>query len=283
VVLRVLFNRTECTSYNYLDLLPKMVSKRQTAKYDELSEGDHKDIATIILGWVFFQNMLMKLTPEDYAERVFLKIGKSKNKPAIIRLLFDIVREKSNSVKSPDEFNQTLAREMLDQSMESLINDTRFEQGNQKHSQHYLDSRRMSEVLRFLRDRRVLRHIEGKQDIRKEMHWLPGRIGSHSLDTFNERFRGKPSADLKTDNLERILRLLQKPRARSIVYEALKETNILYEFERFMLSAFYIALKKRKLEESKNILLVQYVMNATSSYPIGEWEIRLVYEQTYEQ
>lgn len=198
------------------------MSERQTARdNEELSEEDYQMITTIVLGWFFLWNVLMKLTPEDYAEKVFLKIGKSKKKPSIIRLLFDIIREKSNLIRSPNEFNQILARKMLDQSEETLVNDTRLKQGNQKHLQHYLDPRRMSEILRHLRDRRVLRHIEGKQAIRKEMHRLPGRVGSHSFDTFNDRFGGKPSADMKTANAESISKLLQKPKARSLVYETL--------------------------------------------------------------
>jgi hypothetical protein len=90
---------------------------------------------------------------------------------------------------------------------------------------------------------------------------------------------------VKSDNVKRISRLLQKPVAQKIVYEALKESNILYEFERFMLSAFYFALKKRKLtDEQKNIILIQIVVNATSSYgPIEDWQARSMYKQTYEQ
>ena len=152
------------------------MSGKKTAKDNEgLTEEDYQTITTIVLGWFFLRNVIMKQTPEDFAEKVFLKIGKSMKKPSIIRLLFDVIREKSNSIKSPDEFNQTLVREMLDQSVDALKNDMRFEQGNHKHLQHYLDSRRMSEVLRFLRDKAVLRHLESKQDIRKEMRRLPGK------------------------------------------------------------------------------------------------------------
>jgi hypothetical protein len=124
------------------------VSEEQTDKdNEELTEVDYQTITTIVLGWFFLWNVIMKQTPEDCAEKVFLKIGNSKNKPATIRLLSDLITEKSNSIKNPDEFNQALAREMLDQSMETFTYDMRFEQGNQKRLEHYLDSRRMSEVL----------------------------------------------------------------------------------------------------------------------------------------
>jgi hypothetical protein len=261
------------------------VSGRQTAKDDEeLSEEDHQTIATIVLGWIFFSNMLMKMKPEDYAERVFLKIGKSRKKPATIRLLFDLIRETSNSVKSPDEFNQALTREMLDQSIEAVEMDNGSHLSYQEHLRRYLDRRRMSEILQYLRDRRVLRHLRGKQAIQKEMHRLPGRVASYSYDTFNERFGGKPSADVKTDNVERISKLLQKPRARSLVYDALKKTNILYNCESFMLAAFFIALKRSKRRNmNKNISLVRVIMKAVNSASLETWKIKSLLNHTVNQ
>jgi hypothetical protein len=228
--------------------------------------------------------MLMKMKPEDYAEKVFLKIGKSKKKPATIRLLFDLIRETSNSVKSPDEFNQALTREMLDQSIEAVEMDNWSHLNNQEHLLRYIDRRRMSEVLQYLTDRRVLRHIRGKQAIRKEMHRLPGRMGRHSFDTFGERFGGQPSAYMKTTPVERINRLLQKPQARNLVYTVLKGTNILYEREWFMLSAFYIALKRRKrVDIHKNISMAQAVINATDNNPEENQETELMVLSMQEQ
>lgn len=252
---------------------------------EELTDEDYRAITTIVRRIFFLRNALMKMKPEHYADKVFLKIGKSKKNPSTIRLIFDLIMEESNSIKSPDEFNQALASKMLDQRLEDAAKGSSLQSGNQEHFLRYLDRNRMSEVLRPLRDRALLKHIEGKQAIRKEMHRPPGRVGSHSFGAFNERFRGKPSADVKSDNVKSISRLLQKSMAENIVYEALKETNILYEVERFMLSAFYFALKKRKLtDEQKNILLVQIVVNATSRYgPINDWQARSMYKPIYDQ
>ena len=195
----------------------------------------------------------MKLTPEDFAEKVFLKIGKSNKKPAIIRLLFDLIGEKSNFMKSPDEFNQKLAREMLDKSTKDLAQNIRSQHGEQEYIQHYLNSRRMSEILQYLKDRHILKHIPSKLAIQKEMYPLPGRVRRDSYERFGERFGGKPSA-YKKNNLDRkSSRLLQKPKARNLVYAAIKEANIQYDCERFMLSAFFIALKKRRLSTYKEI------------------------------
>jgi hypothetical protein len=126
------------------------VSGKRTPKdNEELSEEDHQTIATIVLGLVFFWNMLMKMTPEECAEKVFLKIGKSKKKPSIIRLLFDLIREKANAIRSPDEFNQKLAREMLVQSLEDVAKDSTLESRSKEQFRRYLDRRRMFEVLLY--------------------------------------------------------------------------------------------------------------------------------------
>jgi len=250
--------------------------KQTTNDNEELSQEDYQLITTIVLGWFFLRNLLMKLTPEDYAEKVFLKIGKSNKKPATIRLLFDLIREKSNSMRSPNKFNQMLAEEMLDKSMEDVAQDMRLLQSNQKDIQHYLDSRRMSEMLRYLKDRHILKHIPGKQAIRKEMHRLPGRVGAHSFDRFGERFGGKPSAYKKTTQMESLARLLQKTKARNLVYAALKEANILYDYKRFMLTAFYIAQKKCKLADTSR---VHKIIKAINNNPIEDWKIKSMQEQ----
>ena len=177
---------------------------------EELTEEDYRAITTIVRRIFFLRNALMKMKPEHYADKVFLKIGKSKKKPSTIRLIFDLIMEESNPIKSPDEFNQALASKMLDQRLEDATKDSFLQSGNQEHFLRYLDRNRMSEVLQSLRDRALLKHIEGKQAIRKEMHRPPGRVGSHSFDAFNERFGGKPSADVKSDNVKSISRLLQK-------------------------------------------------------------------------
>jgi hypothetical protein len=214
---------------------------RRVGDTDELTKEEYRAITTIVLRMFFLKNALMKMKPEDYADKVFLKIGKSKKKPSTIRLLFDLIGEESNLMKSPDEFSQALTNKMMGQRVEDAKKDCSLESENQEHFGRYLERNRMSEVLRLLRDKDVLKHIEGKQAIRKEMHRPPGRVGSHSFDAFNERFQGKPSADVKSDNVKCIARLLQKPMAQKIVYGALREANILYEVKRFMLSAFYLA------------------------------------------
>ena len=83
-----------------------------------LTEEDYRTITTIVRRMFFLTNALMKMKPEDYANKVFLKIGKSKKKPSTIRLLFDLIGEESNPIKSPDEFNKALASKMLGQRAE---------------------------------------------------------------------------------------------------------------------------------------------------------------------
>ena len=112
------------------------------------------------------------------------------------------------------------------------------------------------------------------------MYPLPGRVRRDSYERFGERFGGKPSAYKKTTLIESLARLLQKPKARNLVYGALKEANIQYDCERFMLSAFFIALKKRRLSAvQRDISMVHKIIKATNSNPIEDWQIRSMREQ----
>jgi hypothetical protein len=77
--------------------------------------------------------------------------------------------------------------------------------------------------------------------------------------------------------VQRISKLLQKSRARILVYEALNEINILYEVERFMLSAFFIALKRSKRRNMhKNTSIVKVIMKATNNTPLETRKIELL-------
>ena len=137
--------------------------KHNTNDDVELSAEDYELTTTIVLGWFFLWNLLMKLTPEDFAEKVFLKIGKSNKKPAIIRLLFDLIGEKSNFMKSPDEFNQKARKRNVRQEHKRFSPEHKIPQhGEQEYIQHYLNSRRMSEILQYLKDRHILKHIPSK-------------------------------------------------------------------------------------------------------------------------
>lgn len=256
----------------------RVVNDKQKA----LTQDDYHLIRTIVLGWFFLHNVLMKLSPEDFAEKVFLKVTSSEKRPATIRLLFDLIREKSNPIVSPQEFNKKLAKETLDKSAQDMTKDIMMPFGDRRYDKQYLHAPRMSEILQYLKDRGLLEHIEGKKAIKKEIHRLPGKleVKRDSSDIFGERFNGKPSAYKKTETVDKLAKLLQKAQARSIVYEILKRFNILYEHEKFMLSAFFIALKRSKpIDISRNDSLAQKVIKATNGPPVEERKIKSLQDQ----
>lgn len=77
---------------------------------ESLNQEDLELVARITLGWLLFYNLISKMTPEQYADKVLLKGTKSKRRLATIRLMFDTIREGSNPLFTPKEFNEKLAR-----------------------------------------------------------------------------------------------------------------------------------------------------------------------------
>jgi hypothetical protein len=67
---------------------------------------------------------------------------------------------------------------------------------------------------------------------------------------------------------------LAKPKACELVYKTLKDSNILYECEKYFLASFYIALKR-----SKSISLAKIISKSTNSTPIDEEKIMSLQER----
>ena len=104
---------------------------------------------------------------------------------------------------------------------------------------------------------------------------MPGR-SKKDEGTFGERFGGRPSAYKKSEIMNRLSRLLlSKPQARDLVYKTLKDSGILYNYERFVLSALYFALiKGGPIDVSKSDSLAQKILKATGDDHIDESKVK---------
>jgi hypothetical protein len=129
-------------------------------------------------------------------------------------------------------------------------------------------------VLETLKDADILDNIIGKEPIKDELNRMPGR--SKKEGTFRERFAGRPSAYKKSEIVNRLSTLLlSKPQARDLVYKTLKDSGILYNYERFVLSALYFALiKGGPIDVSKNDSIAQKILRATGDDHIDESKIK---------
>jgi hypothetical protein len=238
---------------------------------ETLSQEDLELIGRIILGWSLIYKLITRMTPEQYADKL-LKGTKSKRKLATVRLMFDAIREGSDSLATPKEFNQKLATEMMETSLDDSNDLTAAEQPSEL--SQYLTSPDINFVLETLKDADILDNIVGKEAIKHQLDRMPGR-SKKDEGTFGERFGGRPSAYKKSETMSKLSRLLlSKPQARDLVYKTLKDSKILFNYERFVLSAFYFALiKGGPIDTSKNESIAQKILRATGDDHIDEKKI----------
>jgi hypothetical protein len=234
---------------------------------ETLSQEDYQMVGRIILGWSLVYRLITKMTPEQYADKL-LKGTKSKRKLATVRLMFDAIREEADPLVTPQEFNEKLTKEMLDKSVNDLRDLTVLSEEGVQLSQ-YLSSPDINFVLDTLEDIGILDNIIGKEAIKHELNRMPGRLKTKrdTDDTFGERFCGRPSAYKKSETMNKLSNLLHsKSQARDLVYNTLKDSNILFNYEAFVLSALYLALRKGgPIDISKNDSLAQKILRATGS------------------
>jgi hypothetical protein len=172
---------------------------------------------------------------------------------------------------------------MLDKSVNDLRDLTVLPEEGVQLSQ-YLSSSDINFALDTLEDIGILDNIIGKEAIKDELNRMPGRLKTKRdiADTFGERFGGKPSAYKKSETMNKLSNLLHsKSQARDLVYNTLKDSNILFNYEAFVLSALYLALRKSgPIDISKNDSLAQKILRATGSdRVVDEMKIRALREE----
>ena len=244
-----------------------------------LNQEDLGLIARITLGWSIVYNLIIKMTPEQYADKIFLNGTKSKRKLATVHLMFDAIREGSDPLVTPKEFNEKLAREMSDKSVNDL-SDLTIEAGGGVRLSQYLTPPEINFVLETLMDIGILDNIIGKEAIKHELNRMPGKSKKDEV-TFVERFGGRPSAYKKSEAMNKLSKLLQSnPQARDLVYKTLKDSGILLNYETFVLSALYLALRNSgEIDITKNESIAQKILRATGDEHVDESKIKSFREQ----
>jgi hypothetical protein len=253
--------------------------KKVEKENETLSQEDYQMVARIILGWSLVYNLITKMTPEQYADKL-LRGTKSKRKLATIRLMFDAIRETSDPLATPKELNEKLTREMLDKSVNDL-RDLTIEAEEGVQLRQYLTSPEINFVVETLKDADILDNIRGKEPIKHELNRMPGKLNKDEAGTFEERFGGRPSAYKKSEAMNRLSTLfLSKPQARDLVYKTLKDSGILLNYETFVLSALYLALRKsEEIDITKNESIAQKILRATGDDHVDESKIKSIREE----
>ena len=249
------------------------MKKVSSPEKKSLSPEEQELVAIIILGWSLIYNLLKKIRPEMYAQKLLKAVG-SQRRIAETRLMFDSIREESNTLLSPEEYNDKLTREMLDQSVNDLedITVAPEERGNVK----ILSPSNMNFVLKTLVDIGLLESITGRNAIKRNLHRYRGRSDSGSKDTFAERFHGRPSAYKKSSRVNKLHKLITNPEARKLVYTTLRNSGILFNYEKFCFASVFIA---QKIDVSKGDSIAQRILKATGGNVIAESKIKSLQNQ----
>jgi hypothetical protein len=136
------------------------MKKVRRDKNQALNQNDLLMIGRIILGWSLIYKLITRMTPEQYGAKAFLRGTNSKRRLSTIRLMFDTIRERSDPLTTPKEFNERLARDMLYESVNDL-RDMTVKSEERVEITRYLDSPDMNFVLDTLEDGDIFDNVRG--------------------------------------------------------------------------------------------------------------------------
>jgi hypothetical protein len=131
----------------------------------------------------------------------------------------------------------------------------------------YLDPRRITEMLQKLESVGVYLNITGKKQI-KSQRGKTKRGKRQKHDTTIPNPAGRPSVYKITDLFQKLKRVMSKPEAQDLLYKHLKQSKLLYKYEKFMIEAGYHAIR---MDET----VAQKMIKATDSDPVTDSAINL--------
>jgi hypothetical protein len=199
--------------------------------------------------------------PKDYAEKVILKKTKSKQNLATIRQLYNARKEESRQLVDSSRVNKELAKVMSNGIKQDTIDITTSLDDNVQ-PDIYLDPRRNTEVLQKLESIGVYLNIRGKKQIKLQR----GKIKKGKREKYDKTIanpEGRPSAYKTTDFFQKIKRVMSKPEAQKLLYQQLKQSNLLYTYEKFMIEAGYHAIR---MDET----VAQKMSKSTDTNPVTD-------------
>jgi hypothetical protein len=108
----------------------------------------------------------------------------------------------------------------------------------------YLPPRDMRKVLKRLEKQGIYIHIEGKKHIKEEAKSRPGK--SKFSNEIRPRLKGRPSMYKISDYVDKFSKVISKPEACKLLNDSLLKSNLFYSVLKFVLKAFWYALRKDK-------------------------------------
>ena len=205
----------------------------------KLTNEDKQILDQIIIKYAlnFFALTEKYPNPKQYAEQVILKRMRYDPNIAILYSISHVRTNPSDSLYKPGQLNEQIANDIRKTIIESYptpaVEDNNSFKG-------FLDPRDFRErVTKKLEDAGIFLHLEGKNEIRspEDKTRRPGR--KRDSDEVHVDHGGKPSAYKTTEEVEKLKKTIEKPKAIEYVYEKIMSSNLPHRFAKFILLAFF--------------------------------------------
>lgn len=176
----------------------------------QLTEQELFHVELYFTNWVALYYILRTkyASPKDCAEKVVIKLAKSKTKTAETFLFMHGYRH-PNGIYSPAELNKILKKDLGVLQPDSSVTET------------YLRPSVITQILQNLERYELYHNVKGKRELRKHK-----RIGSEKSPSGFKRLGGRPSAYVISDLYAKSDELMRKPEIRSLIHKKLIESNI---------------------------------------------------------
>jgi hypothetical protein len=204
---------------------------KKTKNPAQLTEEDGDIIDRAILGLGAGYSTLMGIynTPQKLAEKM-ISFVRSKKLRSATYLCLNARNIRSDRLPSPNELNKDLAKVMLDES-DSPVD--------------YLYPCDMTGVTKLLELLGTHQNIQGKKEI-KNLGKKDKRGRPRDSGKTHENIGGRPSIVKTTDMVKKLQKLMSNPKACGRIRKTLLDSNLIFNYEKFILKALYYAAKKDK-------------------------------------
>jgi hypothetical protein len=215
------------------------VAKKAKYPSQKLTEEDKQIIGQISLKYAAacFALIGKYPNPKDYAEKVLLRMIRSRKDVAVIHTLAIAKNSTANHLHKPREINKKLAGVM----QTDFVSDFKNGMSEQEFSR-FFHPREMRKVLKEVEGMGVFDRLTGKKEMR-DLERATRHAGKKPSDGYKRDLGGKPSTYKVTQELEKLKNVMEKPGAIELVWENIARSGIAYELVKYQQLALWHAAK----------------------------------------
>ncbi|MGA9841648.1 MAG: hypothetical protein WBQ25_04985 [Nitrososphaeraceae archaeon] len=195
------------------------------------------DLIILRLG-AFYTALRAKYPTPKKLAKFFISIAKSKKRMAALYLVL-----KARSAEAKQGFAPINLNEELANTMHYTMDKTNITVKSEEPA-IFINSADMTKNLKTLQFAGIYENIIGKKEIKQYRKARSGR--PKRSDKKNNESGGYPSIYKTTEGIERLKKVILEPEAYNRVRNVLKESKLIYEYEKFVFQAlYYVAIEDK--------------------------------------